>query len=124
MEGIGLRPVEQMVYELADGTRIAMDIGVAQIELLGKRIGGTVVFGDADAEPLLGVTVLESIGAVVDPRNQRLKKLPAIRLKAAAVASRVAGSGRVDLPQSATKAVFQAVVNVAVYGQARAMMAL
>lgn len=77
---IGLAPVEQMTYKLADGTRVAMDVGVAQIEFLGKRIGGTILFGDADAEPLLGVTALESMGAVVDPRNQRLKQLPAVRL--------------------------------------------
>ncbi len=83
LEGIGLEPVERMVYELADGTRVPMDVGVAQIEFMGKRIGGTVVFGDAEAEPLLGVTALESMGVVVDPGNQRLTKLPAVRLKAA-----------------------------------------
>ena len=79
---IGVEPVEQMVYELADGRRVAMDVGVAQIEFMGKRIGGTIVFGDTEAEPLLGVTALESMGVVVDPGNQRLKKLPAVRLKA------------------------------------------
>lgn len=82
LEEIGLEPVERMVYELADGTRVPMDVGVAQIEFLGKRIGGTIVFGDTEAEPLLGVTALESMGVVVDPGNQRLKKLPAVRLKA------------------------------------------
>ena len=40
-----------------------------------------IIFGDADAEPLLGVTALESVGVEVDPQNQRLKKLPAVRLK-------------------------------------------
>lgn len=46
LEEIGVEPVERMVYELADGTRVPMDVGVAQIEFLGKRIGGTIVFGD------------------------------------------------------------------------------
>ena len=32
-------------------------------------------------EPLLGVTALESVGIEVDPLNQRLKRLPAVRLK-------------------------------------------
>ena len=48
---------------------------------MGKIVGGTLVFGDADVEPLLGVTALESGGFEVDPRTQRLKKLPAILLK-------------------------------------------
>ena len=40
-----------------------------------------IIFGDAKAEPLLGVTALESVGVEVDPVNQRLRKLPSIRLK-------------------------------------------
>ena len=45
-------------------------------------MGGTVIFGDAEAEPLLGVTALESGGFEVDPRSQQLKQLPAILLTA------------------------------------------
>ena len=44
-------------------------------------VGGTVVFGEENAEPLLGLTALESVGIEVDPLNQRLKRLPAVRLK-------------------------------------------
>ncbi|MXZ25329.1 MAG: hypothetical protein F4Y80_10830, partial [Caldilineaceae bacterium SB0665_bin_21] len=33
------------------------------------------------AEPRLGLTALESVGIEVDPLNQRLKRLPAVRLK-------------------------------------------
>ena len=40
-----------------------------------------VIFGPDDAEPLLGVTALESAGITVDPASRALKKLPAIRLK-------------------------------------------
>ena len=40
-----------------------------------------IIFGDAKAEPLIGVTALESVGVEVDPVNQRLRKLPSIRLK-------------------------------------------
>ena len=48
---------------------------------MGKIAGGTLVFGDADAEPLLGLTALESGGFEVDPRTQRLKTLPGVLLK-------------------------------------------
>ncbi|MXZ16002.1 MAG: clan AA aspartic protease, partial [Acidimicrobiales bacterium] len=37
-----------------------------------------------DVEPLLGLTALESAGIEVDPRNQQLKRLSAVRLKALA----------------------------------------
>ena len=81
LEAIGLTPEAQRTYVLADGSEITMDVAVARIELMGEMVGGTVLFGDADAEPLLGVTALESLGIEVDPLNQRLKKLPAVRLK-------------------------------------------
>ena len=81
LEAIGIRPEGQRTYVLADGTEIRMDIAVARIELLGEIVGSTVLFGDERAEPLLGVTALESLAIEIDPLNQQLKKLPAVRLK-------------------------------------------
>ena len=81
LQAIGLAPEAQRTYILADGSEVRMDVAVARIELLGEIVGGTVLFGAADAEPLLGVTALESLGIEVDPLNQQLKKLPAVRLK-------------------------------------------
>ncbi len=78
---IGIQPIGQRTYELADGTEIALNVGVAQVEFMGEAVGATVIFGKDDAEPLLGVTALESVGIEVDPQNQRLKRLPAVRLK-------------------------------------------
>ena len=88
LEAIGLSPRGQRVYELADGSEIKMDITVAEIEFMGEIVGGTIVFGEANAEPLLGVTALESVGIEVDPLNQRLKRLPAVRLKSLRTRSR------------------------------------
>ena len=48
---------------------------------MGEIVRGTVVFGEENAEPLLGLTALESVGIEVDPLNQRLKRLPAVRLR-------------------------------------------
>lgn len=81
LEAIGLRPKGARVYELADGREIKMNITTADIEFMGEIVGGTILFGSEDAEPLLGVTALESVGIEVDPSNQRLKRLPAVRLK-------------------------------------------
>ncbi len=81
LEEIGLQPVGQRDYVLADGKSIALDITVAEIEFEGEIVGGTVVYGEEAAEPLLGVTALESGGFEVDPRNEELKRLPAVLLK-------------------------------------------
>ena len=83
LEAIGIRPEGQRVYELADGSEVSMDVAGARIEFMGELTAGLIIFSDADAEPLLGVTALESVGMEVDPQSQRLKKLPAVRLKRA-----------------------------------------
>ena len=82
LESIGLAPKGQRIYELADGSEIRMDVTTADVEFMGEIVGATIIYGESQAEPLLGVTALESVGIEVDPRNQRLKRLPAVRLKA------------------------------------------
>ncbi len=81
LESIGLKPLGQRTYELADGSEMKMDITVGQIEFMGEIVGGTIIYGQPGTEPILGVTALESVGIDVDPRNQTLKRLPAVRLK-------------------------------------------
>ena len=84
LEAIGVEPVGSRTYEMADGRRLQLDIGGAELEFMGETVIGTVVFLDDDVEPLLGLTALESAGIEVDPRNQQLKRLSAVRLKALA----------------------------------------
>ena len=81
LEAIGLEPRGRRVYELADGSELVVDVTVAEIEFMGEIVGGTIIMGAGDAEPLLGVTALESVGIEMDPLIQRLKRLPAVRLK-------------------------------------------
>ena|SRR3990172_5859108 len=81
LESIGLMPKAQRTYALADGSEIKMEVTTGDIEFMGDIVGVTIIFGADDAEPILGVTALESVGIEVDPRSQRLKRLPATRLK-------------------------------------------
>ena len=74
LEAIGLKPEGQRTYELANGAELKLDITVGQIEFMGELVGGTIIFGEAGAKPILGVTALESVGIEVDPLNQRLKR--------------------------------------------------
>ncbi len=81
LEAIGLAPKGARVYGLADGSEVRREIAVAQVELMGEVTAANIVFAEEDAEPLLGLTVLESIGIEVDPHNETLRKLPSTRLR-------------------------------------------
>ena len=95
LEAIGLQPRGHREYVLADGSAIALDITIAEIEFEGEIVGGTIIYGDDSAEPLLGVTALESGGFEVDPRSERLKRLPAVLLKGVRTAQVTWGTGRI-----------------------------
>ncbi len=77
----GIKPRGRMAYELADGRTVEYDFGLVEIEFMGELTSGRVIFGPDNAEPLLGVTALESVGILVDPTTRTLKRMPAIPLK-------------------------------------------
>ena len=54
-------------YKLVDGSIVSYDVGYAFVCVNGEKVVANVVFGEEKSEPLLGVTVLESAGFVVDP---------------------------------------------------------
>ncbi len=78
---IGVQPVGRMAYELANGTVQEYQFGLVEISFMNEVTAGRVIFGPDNAEPILGVTALESVGVVIDPANRTLKRLPAISLK-------------------------------------------
>jgi clan AA aspartic protease len=81
LERIGLKPIGKTVYELAKGAVEEYQFGLAEISFMGEVTAGRIIFGPDDAEPLLGVTALESVGITIDAANRTLKRLPAIPLK-------------------------------------------
>lgn len=81
LESIGLVPEGQRRYGLADGSETHLDVAGGRIEFMGETTWGTIVFGEKEAEPLLGVTAMESVGIEVDPLNRTITKHPATRLR-------------------------------------------
>ena len=81
LEKAGITRRGKMTYKLADGKKVEYDFGIAEIEFMGELTSGRIIFGPDNADPLLGVTALESVGILVDPVKRTLKRMPAIPLK-------------------------------------------
>jgi len=81
LERLGIKREWKQDFELADGTIVSYDMGYAFVRVNGIKVAANVVFGGDNTEPLLGVTVLESAGLIVDPIHQVLRKVAAISLK-------------------------------------------
>ncbi|MBI2304986.1 MAG: aspartyl protease family protein [Chloroflexi bacterium] len=75
---LGIKPLAQQEFRLADGTKIVRQKGVALFKY-GDRVGGAdVIFGEAGDSTLLGAFTLEALGLSLDPLRRELKPLPMI----------------------------------------------
>ena len=81
LKSVGVVPVGKRTYELASGERKDFEVGYAEMSFMEDTIQTRVIFGPDDTEPILGAIALELAGLVVDPANERLRKLPALPLK-------------------------------------------
>ena len=78
---IGIEPVGKDVYELANGEPAEFEYGIAKLSFMNEIIGTRILFGPDGSEPILGVLALQAAGFIVDPKNERLRKLRARPLK-------------------------------------------
>ena len=72
LRDIGVEPVGQRRFLLAEGRRIFMEYGEARATIDGESVTTLVVFGEENAPPLLGAYTLEGLALAVDPVEQRL----------------------------------------------------
>jgi clan AA aspartic protease len=78
-EELGLKPLSEMEFILADGTVVKRGISEALIELpgYGER-HSPVVLGEEGDENLLGVVTLEVFGLILDPFKRELRPIRAL----------------------------------------------
>lgn len=78
LERLGVRPLDEQVFRLADGSKVVRQKGGAVFRY-GERIGvADVIFGEGGDSNLMGATTLESLGLVLDPLKRELKPLPMV----------------------------------------------
>ena len=69
---LGVVPMGQRRFLLADGRRVYMDYGQAWASVNGDSVITLVIFGEDDGPALLGAYTLEGLALAVDPVEQRL----------------------------------------------------
>jgi Predicted aspartyl protease len=78
-EDLGLKPMDEMEFILADGTVIRRHISEVLLELPGFGERHTpVVLGESEDENLLGVVTLEIFGLILDPFKRELRPIRAV----------------------------------------------
>lgn len=78
LERLGIRPLAEQEFRLANGMKIVRKKGGALFKY-GDRIGvADVIFGEEGDSMLLGAFTLEALGLSLDPLRRELKPLPMI----------------------------------------------
>ena len=78
LERLGISPLAEQEFRLADGSKISRKKGIALFKY-GERIGGAdVLFGEEEDSLLLGAFTLEALGLTLDPLRRELRELPMI----------------------------------------------
>lgn len=78
---IGIEAVGKRLYEFANGDVQEYEHGLAQVSVMNETTWTDIIFGPDNCQPILGVITLEIAGFIVDPKNERLRKLRARPLK-------------------------------------------
>lgn len=78
LEKLGIRPISEQEFRLADGTKITRKKGIALFKYRDKIGGADVIFGEAGDELLLGAFTLEALGLALDPFRRQLLPLPMV----------------------------------------------
>ncbi|MCK4614887.1 MAG: aspartyl protease family protein [Thermoplasmata archaeon] len=78
LENLGIKPIGEQEFRLANGDRIVRKKGIAFFRY-GDHVGGAdVIFGEKDDAVLLGAFTLEALGLVLDPLKRELRPLPMV----------------------------------------------
>jgi len=78
LDRLGIRPITEQSFRLADGSKILRRKGIAYFKY-GERVGGAdVIFGEEGDSNLLGALTLEALALSLDPLRRELRELPMI----------------------------------------------
>ena len=78
LRSLGVTPLRRAGFELADGSRIELEVGQTWLQLAGRRGISLVVFADEGSKPLLGAVTLETLQLGIDPVGMRLVPVDAL----------------------------------------------
>jgi clan AA aspartic protease len=78
LQRLGIKPLAQQEFRLANGTKITRKKGGALFKFNDQIGVADVIFGEEGDSNLLGAFTLEALGLSLDPLRRELKPMPMI----------------------------------------------
>lgn len=73
LEELGIKAMDTGTFVTADGRKIQGDVGGVLMEVMGRRRYVSVIFGEENDTPVLGVTALENLDLELNPSTGDLR---------------------------------------------------
>jgi len=78
LKKLGIKPITEQEFRLADGSKITRKKGVAIFKYKNQIGGADVIFGEKGDSVLLGAFTLEALGLALDPFKRELRPIPMV----------------------------------------------
>lgn len=78
LEQLGIRPLSEQEFRLADGSKLKRKKGIALFKYDDRLGAAEVIFGEPGDSALLGAFTLVALGLSLDPLRRELKPLPMV----------------------------------------------
>jgi clan AA aspartic protease len=78
LEKLGIKPLAEQTFRLADGSKVVRKKGAAVFKYEDRIGGADVIFGEESDSILVGTLTLTALGLFLDPLTRELKPLPMI----------------------------------------------
>ena len=72
LERLGIQRRFALQFEQADGSIVDRDVGLAMLAINNTESSMRVIFGEDDAEPLIGSNALQEFLLLIDPVGEQL----------------------------------------------------
>ena len=79
LDDLGIDRTEIRRFELGDNRVVEYSVGETRLRLESREFTAVVIFAPNDASPLVGMTTLEMFGLGVDPIEEKLVPVIALR---------------------------------------------
>ena len=78
LDDLGIKPLTEKTFRVADGSKIVRKKGGAMFKYKGEIGVADVIFGEPGDSTLLGAFTLEALGMALDPIRRELLPLPMV----------------------------------------------
>lgn len=96
LQKLEVKPTDKLRFETIEGRRVVREIGMLELECLGRRAPTVIVFAKGRDSEVLGFHALEGLALEVDPVRGEVRKVKVLKAYKSLTLDKRRGKGEKD----------------------------